>query len=78
MTALADQLVANGRFANVTIADAAITAGQVFRDSNGQIRCAGVATPIVADVAATSQVAALTVVPGGYAPPKKGQGNNKW
>ena len=78
MTALAEQLVANGRFPSVAVADAAITAGQVFRDANGQVRCAGVATPIQADQPSSAQVPGLTLNPGGFAPLKKGTGNYKW
>jgi hypothetical protein len=78
VTALAEQLVAGGRFPSVTVADAAITAGQVFRDANGQVRCAGSATPIQADQPSVAQVPALTLNPGGAAPPHKGTGNNKW
>lgn len=78
MTALADQLAALGKYPSATVADLAITAGQVVRDANGQVRCAGSPTPVQADVPAASQVAALTLLPGGAAPPHKGSGNNKW
>jgi hypothetical protein len=78
MTALAEQLTALGYYNTTTIADLAITAGQVYRDSNGYVRCAGSTTAVVANVAAESQVAALTLNPGGNAVPAKGQGNNKW
>lgn len=78
MTALADQLAALGKYPSPAIADLAITAGQVVRDGNGQVRCAGSSNAIVADVAANGQVAALTALPGGNSPPTKGSGNNKW
>jgi hypothetical protein len=78
MTALADQLAAQGKYPSAAVADLAITAGQVRRDANGQIRCAGSTTAVVANVSAESQVAALTLNPGGIAVPAKGQGNNKW
>lgn len=78
MTALAEQLAAQGKYPSATIADLAITAGQVVRDANGQIRCAGCSTAIQADIASNGQVAALTLLPGGTAISHKGSGNNKW
>lgn len=77
MTALADQLTAIGEFATAAIADLAITAGQVYKDGNGQVRCAGSPRAIVADIASTSQVSSLTATVGGEGK-HKGSGNNKW
>jgi hypothetical protein len=78
MTALGEQLAASGYFPNTTTADLAITAGQVVRDSNGQIRVAGSSTAIEANVQTKGTRDTLTLLPGGDAPPKKGSGNNKW
>jgi len=78
MTALGEQLAALGKYPSATVADLAITAGQVVRDANGQVRCSGTPTAIQADAASASQVSGLTLNPGGNAIPAKGQGNNKW
>lgn len=78
MTALGDQLAALGKFPSTAIADLAITAGQVVRDSNGQVRCAGSSTAIQPNPETVSTVNSLTLQPGGTAPPQKGSGNNKW
>lgn len=78
MTALAEQLTALGKYPTTAIADLAITAGQVQRDANGQIRCAGCTTALQADIASNGQVAALTLLPSGTAQAAKGSGNNKW
>lgn len=77
MTALADQLCAYGIFPNPTVADAAITAGQVYKDGNGQVRVAGCRRAVVADITAASQVTSLTSEPGGHTK-TKGSGSNKW
>jgi hypothetical protein len=76
MTALADQITGLGYYPSSVIADLAITAGQVYKDGNSQIRVAGSATAIQPAVDAAGQVAALTVVQ--TAPGHKGSGNNKW
>lgn len=78
MTALGEQLAASGYFPSTTVADLAITAGQVVRDSNGQIRVTGSSTPIEANVQTKATRDTLTLLPGGDAPPKKGSGANKW
>ena len=78
MTALAEQLAALGKYPTTAIADLAITAGQVQKDSNGQVRCAGCSTAVQADVASTAGAAALTAYQGNGAPGHKGSGANKW
>jgi hypothetical protein len=75
MTALAEQLTANGIFPSVTVADLAISAGQAYRDGNGQVRCAGSPVAVQADVRAASQVAGLVLM---TTPPHRGNGANKW
>jgi hypothetical protein len=41
VTALGRKCVAVGWFNNETLADAAITAGDVYKDANNEVRCAG-------------------------------------
>ncbi len=63
MTALAEQLSADGYFMTTAIADSAITAGQVYRDGNSQVRVCGHSSAVVAGVlsGASSQVAGLNL-----------------
>ena len=78
MTALAQQLCDDGLYPNVTAADAAITNGQVYKDDNGQIRCAGSPRPVVAGVDAAGQVASVTLNAGGATKHRGGSTNSKW
>jgi hypothetical protein len=78
MTALAEQLTALGYYNTTAIADLAITAGQVYRDSNGYVRCAGSNNQVQADVASTGQVAGLTLLPAYAAAVARGTSTNKW
>lgn len=80
MTALADQLAADGYFMTTAIADLAITAGQVHRDGNSQVRVAGRSAAIVADQlsGAATQVAALPLRDQMTPSIARGTGANKW
>lgn len=78
MTALAEQLTALGYYGSTAIADLAITAGQVYRGSNGGVHCAGSCTVVQADIRSAAQVAGLTLLPGNFAAPARGQGANQW
>ena len=61
MTALAEQLAADGYFPSTAVADSAITAGQVYKDGNNQVRVLGAGCAVVArSYDAESQVASLT------------------
>ena len=70
MTALAEQLAALGIYNSVALADVCITSGEVYRDSNSQIRCSGHDVAIMADykTGSATQVAALTLYQGGNRP----------
>lgn len=66
MSALAEQLAAGGYFLSVAAADEALAdTRMVYRDANGQVRVKGYSSPIVASVAATSQVASLRLLADG-------------
>jgi hypothetical protein len=70
VTALARKCVAVGWFNNETLADAAITAGDVYKDANGDIRCTGKAGTISHGAIVRSQEDASGLTQRFVPPPK--------